>query len=722
MNLENLVEITSVFPSPLGGAVFKGIRIGERSAISFRASYKVILETPKPGEFWRIHGKEIQTKEYGTVVIVDSAHVTNMPSTRYIGNLLIKHPSFRGISLGKAKVAKLLNVIGDYALVDLLNKENYLAIADAGVNVEIVKQICKAWSKLRDETALAEFLAEHNLDSALAARITRLVRYNVLERIKSNPFALISLSKATLPNLRTIAAVGESIGFTGNDNKACVGLVEFALYEQLARGHTMVEIEALKQRLSTLKKITHATIPSEQIIVAALKQKAVCVYKENGVTYIQPIGAACIEHNVEKAILWLMNAPAQLPLPFDLHNRIDEYNEHMVHFHGYRLTDQQCSAVAMALNSRISLLSGFGGTGKTTTLKAIVELAEAQGTVVYVCALAGKAANRARQSINRPTFTIHNLKMLIQRNSERINVDSDPLIIIDEASMIDISLANAFILAFKGRPFKLLLVGDTAQLPPIGFGLFWHVLINANIPKTHLNIVHRVVEDSPLHKVAMSVRNGEMCFLPSYEGQEKGVYLLPKGVDLAETVSRLRKQIDAVVLTAYASERYDSSTRRINKFLQERLNGLQTSKLSMDLGVIQIRVNDPVMVTINAYEFDLFNGMTGIVTDIFIDESEKIACTVIFEDRDEPITLTQTNAWEIGLDLAYALTIHKSQGSEYESCVVCLSKAMERSALYTAITRTKGLCIVIGTQVQLNEAILRKPTYESLQCGFRIAS
>ncbi len=103
MNLENLVEITSVFPSPLGGAVFKGIRIGERSAISFRASYKVILETPKPGEFWRIHGKEIQTKEYGTVVIVDSAHVTNMPSTRYIGNLLIKHPSFRGISLGKAK-------------------------------------------------------------------------------------------------------------------------------------------------------------------------------------------------------------------------------------------------------------------------------------------------------------------------------------------------------------------------------------------------------------------------------------------------------------------------------------------------------------------------------------------------------------------------------------------------------------------------------------------
>ena len=722
MNLENLVEITSVFPSPLGGAVFKGIRIGERSAISFRASYKVILKTPKPGEFWRIHGKEIQTKEYGTVVIVDSAHVTNMPSVRYIGNLLIKHPAFRGISLGKAKVTKLLDAIGDYALVDLLNKENYLAIADAGVNVEIVKQICKAWSQLKDETALAEFFAEHNLDSALAAKVTRLVRYNVLERIKSNPFALISLSKATLQNLRTITAVAESIGFTGDNDKACVGLVEFALYEQLARGHTMVEIESLKQRLSTLKKITHSTATPEQIVITALKQKAACVYAENGVTYIQPIGAACIEHNVEKAIFSLINAPAQLLLPFDLHNRIEVYNEKMARFHGYRLTNQQCNAVAMALNSRVSLLSGYGGTGKTTTLKAIVELAEAQGTAVYVCALAGKAANRARQAINRDTFTIHNLKTLIQRNTDRINVDSDPLIIIDEASMIDISLANAFISAFKGRPFKLLLVGDTAQLPPIGFGLFWHVLVNANIPKTHLNIVHRVVEDSPLHKVAMAVRNGEMCFLPLYERQEKGVYLLPKGDDLAETVSKLRKQMDAVVLTAYASERFDSSTRRINKFLQERLNALQASKLSMDLGFVQIRIKDPVMVTVNAYEFDLFNGMTGVVKDIFINDNEEIACVVAFEDREEPITLTQTNAWEIGLDLAYALTIHKSQGSEYESCIVCLSKAMERSALYTAITRTRGLCIVIGTQEQFNEAIQRTPTYETLLCGFRIAA
>lgn len=722
MNLDNLVEITSVFPSPLGGAVFKGIRVGERLAISFRASYKVILKIPKPGEFWRIHGNEIQTKEYGTVVIVDSAHVTNMPSTRYIGNLLIKHPSFRGISLGKAKVEKLLNAIGDYALVDLLNKENYIAIADAGVNVEIVKQICKAWSELKEETALAEFLAEHNLDSALAAKITRLVRYNVLERIKSNPYALISLSKATVGNLRTIATVAKNLAILGDDARASVGLVEFALYEQLARGHTMIEVDALKQRVSTLKKITHSSVASEQIILAALKQKAACVYTDHGVTYIQPIGAACIEHNVEKAILALIKAPSQLLLSFDLNSKIDAYNSTLEQFHGYRLTKQQCDAVAMALNNRVSLLSGFGGTGKTTTLKAIVELAESQGTTVYVCALAGKAANRARQAIDKDTYTIHNLKTLIQQGSKRINVDADPLIIIDEASMIDIALANAFLAVFKGRPFKLLLVGDTAQLPPIGFGLFWHVLVNANIPKTHLNIVHRVVEDSPLHKVAMAVRNGDKHLLPIFVGQAKGIYLMHKGVDLAETVAQLRKQMDAVVLTAYASERYDSSTRRINKFLQERLNSSQSTKLSMDLGFVQIRVGDPVMVTVNDYAFNLFNGMTGVTTDIFIDENDEVACTVAFEDIEEPVTLTQTSCWELGLDLAYALTIHKSQGSEYDSCIVCLSKAMERSALYTAITRTKGLCIIIGTQEQFDEAILRKPIYETLLCGFRVAA
>lgn len=724
MNLDGLVEITSVFPSPLGGAIFKGIRLGERNAISFRASYKVIVRIPKVGEFWRIHGAEMLTKDYGLVIIVESAVLANLPSSRYVGNLLSKHDAFRGISFGRAKVNKLLEAIGDFALVDLLNKGNYVAISEAGVNIDICKRVCDAWESLKEETELATFLAEHNLDSSLAAKITRLCRYNVMERLKRNPYALISISKTKLSTLKLIADVARKLGVSGDDDRASIGIVEFALYEQLQRGHTMVLISELKARIEKLTKEIRSTLSPERIISAAMSSKAVCAYEKDGHIYLQPIGAAFIEHSVEKVIANLINSPLQANMyeltGYALRERIKLYNDELeLHYH-YRLTEQQCSGIEMALTNRVALLSGFGGTGKTTVLKAIVELSEENGIPVHVCALAGKAADRARQSINRETFTIHKLITELKRDKGRVDAYSDPLIVIDEASMVDISLANSLFSAFNGQPFRLLLVGDTAQLPPIGFGLFWHVLVGSSLSKTHLNIVHRVVSDSPLHHSAMKIRAGEPHSLPRYEGQEKGIYLLEDNDDLLVRLASLRSKIDAVTLTSYASERYKSSTKAINQLLQKRLN--RNDDKIMDLGEVRILLNDPVIATTNVYPLEIYNGMTGTVTALGLNVSGEVGCEIKFDDRDASIRLTKSQCWEVGLDLAYALTIHKSQGSEYDSCIVCLSNTMERSALYTAITRTKKLCIVIGTEREFNQSIARRPRYETIKCGFEVAN
>ena len=724
MNLDGLVQITTVFPSPFGGAIFKGIRLGERSAISFRASYKVIVRMPKVGEFWRVHGAEMITKEYGLVIIVQSAALTNLPSTRYVGNLLSNHDAFRGISFGKAKVNKLLNGIGDFALVDLLNKGNYVAIADAGVNIDICKRVSDAWANLKEETDLATFLAEHNLDSSLAARVTRLCKYNVMARLQRNPYALISLSRTNISILKLVCKVAKKLGVSSEDDRASIGITEFALYEKLNHGHTMLLISELKDRLEMLRKEIGSNLSPEKIIAVSFKNKAICAYEEDGKIYIQAIGAAFIEHSVEKVITTLRESPLQGNLyelsGHSLRERIAAYNNDIEKNLYYRLTEQQCSGIEMALTNRVSLLSGFGGTGKTTVLRAIVDLAEENAIPVHVCALAGKAADRARQSINRETFTIHNLITQLRNPKGKVDAYSDPLIIIDEASMVDISLANRLFTAFSGQPFRLLLVGDTAQLPPIGFGLFWHVLVKSQIAKTHLNIVHRVVADSPLHHSAMKIREGESHLLPQYTGEEKGIYLLENNDNLLSNIHLLRHELDAVTLTSYANERYKSSTRQINKYLQDKMN--RNTGSEMELGGTRILVNDPVIATTNVYHLEIYNGMTGVVRAIGLNESGEMSCEIHFDDRDSPVQLTKSNCWEIGLDLAYALTIHKSQGSEYGVCIICLSDKMERSALYTAITRTQKLCIVIGSQKQFNDAIEKTPHYETIKCAFRVAS
>jgi exodeoxyribonuclease V alpha subunit len=136
------------------------------------------------------------------------------------------------------------------------------------------------------------------------------------------------------------------------------------------------------------------------------------------------------------------------------------------------------------------------------------------------------------------------------------------------------------------------------------------------------------------------------------------------------------------------------------------------------MGSTTIQIGDPVIVTKNVLNLGLFNGMTGVVTEIEIQGSQ-IACTVLFEGMESQTTLNRDQCWELGLQLAYAITIHKSQGSEYEICAVILGSPMiENSALYTAITRTKKLCILIGTQESYNEAVRRQPRYETVACGF----
>jgi len=719
---EALVEIGHVYPGQLGGAIFKGIPLGERKSISFKASYKTLFNNPKPGEYWAISGLEVSSVKYGRVINVGSAFIRPIPSSKVIGRLLKTHPAFRGFYLGDFKIDALITEIGEFALVDILNRGNYLALADV-ISEPIAKKTIEAWQNLKDTTETATFLVENNFDSRLAARVMRMCRYNTVERLKSNPYSLIALSTLKRSEFNLIDKLGEKLNIPKDHPSRCIGVCEFVLYRYLEKGHTSIHIDKLSEEIASLKV---SKLPNGiECIKAALKQKAICIYEEEKSIYIQTIGVAFIEQSVESKLKKLSETPIQTSLFGQasgiLVSTLTDYNRQHKIQHGYALTDKQQAAVLMGLENRLSILTGFGGTGKTSIIRTIVQIGEQVGRTTYVAALAGKAKERAREVIGRETFTIHGLISELKKDaSHRIDKHSDPLIIIDEASMVDISLINNLLRAIDNIPCSLMLIGDTAQLPPVGFGIFWHELAKSKtLASTHLDEVHRQASESPLHQVAMDIRNGNQHKLNTWNGESEGVFFLPIEDDYNKTLIKLCRDADNKILTPFQSQRFAISTTKLNRMLQMAIN---LNEDGMLLGGLVIKAGDPVIATKNNYGLEIFNGMVGVVIDFgFSGGTQEQYCDIKFEGNATVQRLTKIDCLEVGIQLAYAITIHKAQGSEYNRCVVVIDDQgyMERSMLYTALTRSKKLCLILGNQNSYDAATTNPPRIDTINYGFR---
>lgn len=726
MTFSGVVEVTSIFPGTIGGCIFWGIPEGKKRSMPFKVSYKVGIRNPCVGERWHVKGQLRPYDKYTKEVRVHDAKFDGLPKGDYLAKFLGAHPRFRGFNFGKKGAENLVGKIGAPELAKLLNKGAWKTIADF-TSDSAAQRICEEWFDLKEETEVVTFLAENNLGADLSRQIIRLCKFNTVERLKRNPYALIALSNCrNVKMLNIISTVAKAQGISVNDDRALIGCVEYALYRELHLGHTITEVDMATENIQAYLCDIGSEESAETAIKLALAAKAVCIYEVDGRIFLQPISLAYIERNVEKTITSLHKMPTQENLLVSrqhLPARIEEYSVEHKAAHGWGFTSTQCCAVEMALTNRLSLLSGYGGTGKTAVLKAVYDLAIEMGIPVYVAALAGKASNRAKRSINaddNKVSTLHTMIKLIEEGSKfSVDIYSDPLLVIDETSMVDISLICRLIRLFDGNPFRMLLVGDSAQLPPIGFGLFWHKLVNSNAPHTKLTEVHRMVKGSALHKCAMNIRNGVTHQLPVYQGEAEGVYLMPNVTDYTAAIVKLRNTFDGcMVLTSYASSRFSSSTKTLNPTVQAIINPPITKGYLMKYGTTTLHANDPVLATKNAHKLGIFNGMTGIINDICVLDA-KLTCHVKFDDELSTKALTTEDCFEIGLQLAYLITIHKSQGSEYDNAAILLdSQYLERSALYTALTRTKKLCILVGSNIQYNAAISRPASYESIRSGF----
>jgi len=725
------IQINSVWPGKFGGAVFTGKPLNAKKHLTCRASWKVLAQAPKTGEFWEVHGRLVTDDIYGKQLIVERCHLKQLPSPMFLLDYLSKSPRFRGFYFGAKKTRQLISTVGSESLlIELLNGDRWQDLGDV-INPGIAKRLCQKWREAQNEIETITFLVEHGFDAEISRRLIRLCQENTVERLKNNPYHLLAFGGISKNIWKTVDTCGRNLNFPLDDSRRLVGAIEHVMYQRLREGHTAAtEHEVLDMAARILRTDNRAAMA----LKLALKEQAICITDLYGERLYQAVGPAYIEHSLERRLERLVGGAMQGCLfeitPESASRIVFEYSKGIWQELGYELTVDQRSAVEMALTNRCSVITGYGGTGKTTVLRSVVELSVANHRRVYCMALSGKAKERISESTGQSATTIHafiNAALKVTKGEDTwVDLDCDPLIVIDEASMVDVSLFNRLLAVFDERSFSLLTVGDDAQLSPVGFGLAWHRMIGTTIPTIKLSKVYRQAEESALHRAAMGIRDGNCEELPMWQGEEEGVFFVPANTEtLKQTIYQLKEKIPgAQVLTPHVSDRMPDSAIALNKLLQKSLDHGEDDyeRPGFRVGRYFLRVGDPVIVTENNYELGLFNGTMGRMLELKSNDGE-LEGVFEFDSKDENESLSVQDCYDIGLSLAYAISIHKSQGSEFDKTIMTTtvaSKLVERSMIYTGLTRSKRLCLLVGDKSIYQKAVTSPTRAATLRVGFSL--
>ena len=426
-----------------------------------------------------------------------------------------------------------------------------------------------------------------------------------------------------------------------------------------------------------------------------------------GLTYIYTVDAYERELRVADDI---RNLAAKTSLK--THVNINEFIDRWQTEREFTLADKQREAVERSLDSGLTVITGGPGTGKTTVVKAIIALAEQEGLNILLCAPTGRAAKRLAETTQRKAKTIHRLlgpagyvgaHPLFDHN--RDNPLEGDLIIVDEVSMLDLELTDCLLEALPGH-CRCIFVGDADQLASVGAGAVLHDIIRSEtVPVVRLETIFRQQEGGLIvtnaHRInhgGMPVvdKEGEFCFIETND-EDKGAHLV---ADLYEKeVMSTGGDIFSVQVLS-PMYRNACGVDALNQLIQKQVNGADAAKAELKNGNILFRTGDKVMQKQNDYEKGVFNGDMGAVFALGNDSMH-----VRYPEQD--IRYKGNDLGEISL--AYAVTVHKSQGSEYDTVIIVLvnshSIMLQRNLLYTAVTRAKKKVILVGTKAALQRAV-----------------
>lgn len=636
---------------------------------------------------WRVdkrYGQQFQCETWEEV----------MPATaygieKYLGSGLVK-----GIG---PKFAKL--IVGHFGTdtIEVIETDIERLYEVPGISKKRVEKIRESWEKQKDIKNVMLFLQGFGVSTAYAAKIYRQYGKESIDNVKENPYRLADDIWGI--GFKTADGIARKMGYEMNDERRLRSGLIYTLNQLADEGHCYEEEEQL---IATAKQLLEA---DEECIRTAMTHaiETEDLMLDGTAIYLPPFYyAECGTANRLNTLVHTKEAGSIFTARFDLAKLQRET--------GIEYDEVQVEAIRQAIASKVMVLTGGPGTGKTTTTKAIIAALQSAGMRILLAAPTGRAAKRMSEATGMEAKTIHRLLEYNPQDGYKRN-DENPLegdaLIVDECSMIDIILMNNLTKALP-TTMRLVLVGDIDQLPSVGAGNVLRDIIDSGvIPVVRLTRIFRQAQSSRIVMSAHAINRG--CFPDISNGQHTDFFFMKQEEPekVAETIvslvrDRLPKayrQPNANIQVLTPMQRGVVGAANLNVALQQALNH---NTAALVRGGYTFKEGDRVMQLRNNYDKDVYNGDLGYVRSV---DMEERTLTVDFDGQ-----MVEYEASELDeLTLAYATTIHKSQGSEYPIVVMPVLMThyvmLQRNLIYTGITRAKKICVLVGQTKALAYAI-----------------
>lgn len=658
------------------------------------------------GERLNLRGGWITSQKYGrqfkAAMCERSMPQTETEIAAYLGSGVIK-------GLGPAIAKRIVKAFGTEAL-DIIDNDCMKLTAINGISSDKALYISNEYHKITGVNEVIKFLGEYNFGPAHAISVWSAFEHDSIKQIKTNPYILCTSGIDI--DFRSVDRMAADLGFDAeNSDRVRAGIV-YVLHENANAGHTCLPTEKLRESVCDNLGIERRQFESclddceeKDWVVRITLGKREFVYLPE--YYLA-------ETYIAKKLAFMLRTSAQYEKDYSDEISGVEFSENI------QYEDLQRAAISACLTGSVFILTGGPGTGKTTTLNGVIKILKAHKKRILLCAPTGRAAKRMSDLTGEPARTIHRLlevdytakgELKFKRN------ETNPLpadvVIADEMSMVDALLMCSLVRAIKPSS-KFIMVGDSNQLPSVGAGNVLKDLIASHyIPSVELKEIFRQAAQSLIVTNAHRIVKGEF---PVLDDRQNDFFFMnkPNESEIAGLVIQLTKQrlpdtygfspIDDIQVLC-PTKMGAAGTRELNKQLQLALNPPSQNKAELKFFDVIFRTGDKVMQTKNDYDVlwtknnekgsGIFNGDIGIIraVDRF---SQNV--TIDFEGRMAIYTSEMLRK----LEHAYAITIHKSQGSEYDAVIIPITgftqNLLYRNLLYTGVTRAKKMIIVIGTK------------------------
>lgn len=697
--------------------VFSGLAIDEAGwLVASAPRYAVTLPSRQAvagveqGQWWRLAGKPVPT-EYevdGFRVVEHRLIATDAellrPSGEHIVQLLATSPAFPGI--GEVKARRLWERLGEslYESLDEADADTLTGV----VGAELAQVLLAGWCQYGDAAALRWF-QRVGLSLRLSRKLLDVYGGEALVAVETDPYRLLAFGMSWTA-ADTLAR--QHFGLPADDERRLAAAVEAVMYQAFDAGHTCCARQAVEAALARL-------VGKAQVASALdLAQACHCVHISGNRFYA--LGPRLLEQSVADALRARLGREAALADPLDVEAflaRFELDEAAALGIPAFALNAAQREAVSAVARHPLVLITGGAGVGKTTVLKAVEALLERCGQHIYAMALSGRAAKRLAEATHRPAMTIAGFL----RNVAPQGLPENSVLLVDEASMLDILLAYRLLGAIPDA-CRIVFIGDPFQLPPVGPGLTLHALVTvSSVPRVELTEVRRF--GGAIAAGARAVREGQWPALP--DAPDEALAFLPCAPEvLANTVLRLylADPANTQVLT-FTRERGVAAAKALNALCQRAMAEHAPRLLVWsdererreDTG---LRLGEPVLCTRNLHEWGLQNGSLGRIETIedrpqplHGDDGEPKGMALAWVRWDDGERRPVTEAVLDALELGYAVTVHKAQGSQFLRVLVPVYAArnLDRTMLYTAITRAKAQVILVGDVAVARRAVEAPP-------------